>query len=515
MRVTRRAYPSIRSLGGFCHVKIHMVKKGDTLYELSKKYGISLENLIAANPQLADPNKLNIGDKVKIPSDTVSVPMPENVIHKHVVKQGDSLWQISKAWGVTLREMIDANPQLKNPNALLVGEIVYIPKVGVQQTNGEMIAGSNIPNKTTPGGETNTGPKVDNAPKVDETPKKEISPTETATPVIPQLPQLPEKEPVTITPNPAPNTPIQQSPVPVQMPMVANPSLDIQEEKVEVTQHLFIQYSVPAQEAMGNAPMMKEKSGKADSYQQGSDQMYPGISEGYSWNQQQYEQPNWNQPQYEQSSWNQQAYGQQPNWAQAQYMQPYYTEMPQMVQQGLDYCNPNLSQWGGDGSGYGGYGQGYSPLSNNAAPLGKTSVTCSNIYSCTPPYEWTYPEGMLQSPIGLNSVHPNTAFGGNQSSYLQPEQQGQQQSCGCHSRESGVGVIDQDITQVKLEDTTEEVILSNNVSNSNSESEDLANGDDLKKVETSAVNKGKSKSTKEIKPKARQQKRRRNPWIKN
>ncbi len=502
-------------------MKIHMVKKGDTLYELSKKYGISLEKLIAANPQLADPNKLNIGDKVKIPSETVPVPMPENVIHKHVVKQGDSLWQISKAWGVTLREMIDANPQLKNPNALLVGEIVYIPKVGMQQAaNGETTAGNNIQNKTIPESKTNTGPKVDNAPKVDNSPKAEISPTETVVPVIPQLPQLPDNAPVTNTSNPAPNMPI-PAPIPVQMPIAANPPLDIQEEKVEMTQHLFIQYSVPAQEAMGNAPMMKEKSEKSDSCPQGTDQMYPGISEEYSWNQQQYEQQNWNQPQYEQSNWNQpqyqqpnwdqQGYGQQqPNWAQPQFMQqPCYPGMPQMVQQD---SNPNYTQWAGDGSGYGGDGQGYSPLSNNA-PLGNVTVTCSNIYSCTPPYEWTYPEGMMQGPMGLNSVQPNMSFGGN-APYVQPEQQGQQQGCGCNSRESSVGVIEQDSTHGKLEDATEEVSIANNVSDSNPESNELTSSTDLKKVQTSATNKGKSKSTKEIKPKARQHKRR-NPWIKN
>lgn len=489
--------PSIRSLGGFCHVKIHMVKKGDTLYDLSKKYGISLEKLIEANPQLQDPNMLNIGDKVKIPSESTPVAMPENVIHKHVVKQGDSLWQLSKAWGVTLREMIDANPQLKNPNALLVGEVVNIPKVGMKEVvNGEIGSETNVNNKITQGGKTNTGPKVDNSHKVN------TAPIQTPSPVIPQLPQLPENVSVPNVPPmpniaPVTNPPIHHvSPQPVQMPIAANPSFDIKEEKVEMTQHLFIQYSVPAQEAMGNAPM-KEKSNLCP---QMPEQAYPGIVEGYSWN----------QPQYEQPSWEPQGYGQQqPNWAQPQFMEPCYPEMPQMVQQGPNCCHPNFSPWSGDVSGY---GQGFSPLSNNAAPIENVTVTCSNVYSCTPPYEWTYPESMMPGTGGMNSALPVMPFEGYGTPYSQPVVQGSQ-NCGCNSRESSVAVIDQDVSQSRIDNTLEEVVIANHVSNSELASDELANANELKKAQTSGVNKGKSKSAKEIKPKTRH--KRRNPWIKN
>nr|WP_281378706.1 LysM peptidoglycan-binding domain-containing protein [Paenibacillus phyllosphaerae] len=51
-------------------------------------------------------------------------------MHQHVVKQGDTLWKLSKAWGVPLSDMIKANPQLKNPNVLLTGEVVNVPKPG-------------------------------------------------------------------------------------------------------------------------------------------------------------------------------------------------------------------------------------------------------------------------------------------------------------------------------------------------------------------------------------------------
>ncbi|MEC0093134.1 LysM peptidoglycan-binding domain-containing protein [Paenibacillus macquariensis] len=496
-------------------MKIHMVKKGDTLYELSKKYGISLEKLIEANPQLKDPNKLNIGEKVKIPTESISAPMPEHIIHKHVVKQGDSLWQLSKAWGVTLREMIDANPQLKNPNALLVGEIVNIPKVGMKEVaNGELVGGNANHNKTTPGGKTYTGPKVD------------TSPIQTLPPVIPQLPPIHDNMPLpnvqlpnvsmpsvpmpnASVPNPpAPNiAPIQHIP-PHHVPMPL-PELPIVEEKIEMKQHLYIQYTVPTQEAVEHAP---EKSNPCP---QVSEQMcYPGITEGYSWNQLQCEQP----------AWEHQGYGQQPNWVQPQFTQPSYPMMPHMVHEGTDHCNPNISPYGtsfaGGLSGYGGENQGLSPLSNNMAPLSSNmaplsnnmappenvSVSCSNVYSCISPYDWTFPNSMMHGQgVEHMGQHPNM-FG-----YSQPEAQ-VTHDCGCHSRE---GVQESsDVGDVAT--ISEKAVIGNDVSNSTLESSESISVAKLKKAKTSSVNTGKGRAVNQggdKKQKNKQQKRR-NPWIK-
>ncbi|MDF2723000.1 MAG: lysM, partial [Paenibacillus sp.] len=45
-------------------------------------------------------------------------------------------------WDVPLKAVIDANPHLKNPNVLMTGEVVYIPKVGAE---AEQEAGSAMP----------------------------------------------------------------------------------------------------------------------------------------------------------------------------------------------------------------------------------------------------------------------------------------------------------------------------------------------------------------------------------
>lgn len=40
----------------------------------------------------------------------------------HTVKQGETLWSISRAYGLTLGEMMTRNPQIKNPNVVQAGQ---------------------------------------------------------------------------------------------------------------------------------------------------------------------------------------------------------------------------------------------------------------------------------------------------------------------------------------------------------------------------------------------------------
>ena len=45
----------------------------------------------------------------------------------HVVQSGNSLWQISQLYGVTINQIVAAN-QLTNANQLVVGQALVIPE---------------------------------------------------------------------------------------------------------------------------------------------------------------------------------------------------------------------------------------------------------------------------------------------------------------------------------------------------------------------------------------------------
>lgn len=55
------------------NLKIHIVQKGDTLWELAKKYGVDFEQLKAVNSHLASPDMIMPGMKIKIPTSTKQV----------------------------------------------------------------------------------------------------------------------------------------------------------------------------------------------------------------------------------------------------------------------------------------------------------------------------------------------------------------------------------------------------------------------------------------------------------
>ena len=52
-------------------MKIHIVQKGDTLWKLAKKYGVSFDELKKLNSQLSNPDLLMPGMKLKIPGNTL------------------------------------------------------------------------------------------------------------------------------------------------------------------------------------------------------------------------------------------------------------------------------------------------------------------------------------------------------------------------------------------------------------------------------------------------------------
>ena len=53
---------------------------------------------------------------------------PAFAMVRHRVVKGDTMWKLSRAYGVSLQSVIDANPQVQNPDLIYPDEILNIPE---------------------------------------------------------------------------------------------------------------------------------------------------------------------------------------------------------------------------------------------------------------------------------------------------------------------------------------------------------------------------------------------------
>ncbi|ALX48195.1 SafA/ExsA family spore coat assembly protein [Lentibacillus amyloliquefaciens] len=63
-------------------MKIHIVQKGDTLWEIANQYGVDFEKVKQLNPQLSSPDMVMPGMKIKIPA--TSKPVKKEGEHKTI-----------------------------------------------------------------------------------------------------------------------------------------------------------------------------------------------------------------------------------------------------------------------------------------------------------------------------------------------------------------------------------------------------------------------------------------------
>jgi spore germination protein len=91
----------------------HVIKSGETLWSISQKYGVTINSIIQAN-QITNANVLYPGTRLLIPS------------RIHVIQPGETLWQVANTYGVTVQALISEN-QIQNPNLIYPGLQLRIP----------------------------------------------------------------------------------------------------------------------------------------------------------------------------------------------------------------------------------------------------------------------------------------------------------------------------------------------------------------------------------------------------
>ena len=107
---------------------IHVVRAGDSLYSISRRYGVPVE-------RIASDNELNVSESLVIGQTIVVM----EGTRRHTVRAGESLYSIARQYGTTVAGIQAAN-QIANPAMIRPGMVLTIPsgtdKLGTIDVNG-------------------------------------------------------------------------------------------------------------------------------------------------------------------------------------------------------------------------------------------------------------------------------------------------------------------------------------------------------------------------------------------
>lgn len=95
----------------------YVVKKGDTLYSIARKYNTSVDNLKSINNITTD--SLAIGQIIKLPSTSSTAS------ETYIVKKGDSLYSIARTYNTSVDKLKEINNLASN--ALAIGQVLKLP----------------------------------------------------------------------------------------------------------------------------------------------------------------------------------------------------------------------------------------------------------------------------------------------------------------------------------------------------------------------------------------------------
>lgn len=111
----------------------HRLQPGETIYFLSKHYGVSEGEIIASNPDV-EISRLPVNSEIAIPrrdfrSERQEFAVQDSNYIFHRVVRGESLASIAESYGLTVRELRRENRNIRFPQ---VGDFIRVPKPAIE-----------------------------------------------------------------------------------------------------------------------------------------------------------------------------------------------------------------------------------------------------------------------------------------------------------------------------------------------------------------------------------------------
>ncbi len=116
----------------------HNVEPKETLYAISTKYAVPIQDIVESNPALQS-GILEIGSTIRIPKDkvaaTITKPEQQDKLEDeqyiyHKIQTGDTFYSLSTKYNISKEAIYESNPDL-NADDLALGYLVRIPKAEI------------------------------------------------------------------------------------------------------------------------------------------------------------------------------------------------------------------------------------------------------------------------------------------------------------------------------------------------------------------------------------------------
>lgn len=148
---------------------IHTIHAQETFYGLSRLYNVSIDDIKKSNENI---ESLNVGQRIMIPMVEEVATETEPLLYEegqivikegatyviHFVKQGQTIYSISRLYQVSPQQILDKNPSLATNPTLSVDQVLWIPFDSEEQakiTMDNMAPLSESPNETLKNNDTN------------------------------------------------------------------------------------------------------------------------------------------------------------------------------------------------------------------------------------------------------------------------------------------------------------------------------------------------------------------------
>ncbi len=129
---------------GMSAQKSHTVVKGDTPYNIAKKYGLTVEELLKLNPKVKD-GKLALGDVLTVKNDkaapasskipAASKPVNNSQLGKIILQPKQTIYGITKQYRISETDLRKLNPELDAH--MKIGDEVTLPLESIKKYGGE------------------------------------------------------------------------------------------------------------------------------------------------------------------------------------------------------------------------------------------------------------------------------------------------------------------------------------------------------------------------------------------